>query len=130
MLLLTTPEKADVFCKITPDDLRLTQEEYDVFLVDLIKYASATILNYINRKNLTQTELDDDEFFKMLLESSCLRLIQNYLLVNLQAKNSPIINIDDFNISFPDKKVFTDDIKSDLRGYRIIKVKAVGSTDE
>ena len=127
VLALTTASQVDKFCKVSADDLRLTAQEYSEFISKLITFASATILRYINRLTLTQAELDANAVMKAELESACLRLIQNYLLVNIQAKTSPIVNVNEFTVSFPDRKVFTDDIKKDLNAYRILKAGAVPS---
>lgn len=130
VLALTTATEVDKFCKVNADDLRLTEQEYTEFITKLITFASATILRYLNRKDLTQADLDADEIMKAELESACLRLIQNYLLVNTQAKTSPIVNVDEFTVSFPDRRVFTNDIRDDLKAYRILKANTIPSLEE
>lgn len=114
---------ADVklFAGAKAEDFGMAEADFDAFLGKLLEYAEAEMDGYLNH-SYTAEELAANPRLAAALESVAVRLVNNYLLVNLQARTSPIVTVDQFTVSFPDRRVFTDDLKEALRPYRYQKV--------
>lgn len=119
MLKLVTAAQVELQTKVSPEDLRLTAEQYTTFVVERIDFASATVLSFTNRAAMTQSELDADLVLKSQLAAATLLLIHNYLLVNMQMKTGQLVNVGEFTVAFADRKVFTEDIIKLLLPLRV-----------
>lgn len=122
-MLLTTPEKVNIFCKITPEDLRLTTEEYNAFIESIIFQFSAIILEYTG--NITEEEINENEFLKSILEHIILKMINKFLLQNSKNKIMSINIETEISENVNNDVILTDEIKGILRKFRKIKIKAI-----
>ncbi|MGB9886749.1 MAG: hypothetical protein ACPLRW_07125 [Moorellales bacterium] len=109
-------DKVKMLKLFTAAEFQMTDAEFDTFLDTLLNWASAAISSYCHR-TYSADELAADATLAATLESVTVRMVVNYLLVLQQAKTAPIVRVDDFAVRFTDRRVFTDDLKEELRPY-------------
>ena len=55
------------------------------------------------------------------VKNICLRLVSNMITLAIQRRDSPIIKVNDWTISTGSSNVFTEDLKEDLKPFKIDK---------
>ena len=104
------------FHGLRPQDLRLNKEdesELNRIVIDWIKQAESLIKSYTN--NNFEKNVPD------AVKNICLRLVSNMITLAVQRRDSPIIKVNDWTVTTTSSNVFTEDLKEDLKPFRIEK---------
>ena len=102
---------------VNATDLRLTDTDYDNLVNKIITWATGEINTYLGR-SYTDAELAADATLAATLGSIATHAVDNYLLSQLQRKQTPIIKINDFVVKNPPRIILTNDMKEALNPYR------------
>lgn len=101
---------------VTPQDLRFEKDEEDELnrmLVDWITQAEDMIKHYTN--NNFKKGVPD------AVKNVCTRLVSNMISLAIQRRDTPIIKVNDWQVTTGSSNVFTDDLKEDLKPFMIDK---------
>ena len=113
----TTPEIIIKVNGIKPEHLRLEKEENpDTALTNLlntwITQADAMIDTHCHR-----TFTDTEPASLAVIENVALRLVSNMVGMVRAKQDTPLIKINDWTIQLTSSKIFTDDLKDDLKPF-------------
>lgn len=120
----TTPDKVKMIACAGADDLKKSEEDFDALLTILISWATAEINAYTGRA-YTDAELAADANLATLLESVCVRAVDNWLMTTVQRMTSPIVTINDFTVRYPSRTILTRDMKDSLKEYVVSSSKSL-----
>ena len=101
------------FHGLKPKNLNLDKDDYnglDGIVSDWILQCQSLIETYTNR---TYT----DENVPGAVQNVLIRLVSNMATLAIQRRDSPIIKVNDWNITTLSSDIFTDDLKQDLRPF-------------
>ena len=114
--MMTNVSDVKKFHGLKPQDLRFEKDndaELDRVIVDWISQAEDMIKSYTNN--------DFKKEVPGTVKNVCTRLVSNMIQVAIQRRETPIIKVNDWSITTGSSAVFTDDLKEDLKPFRIEK---------
>ena len=101
------------FQGLKPKNLNLDKDDYtglDGIVSDWILQCQSLIETYTNRKYT-------DDNVPGAVQNVLLRLVSNMATLAIQRRDSPIIKVNDWNITTLSSDIFSDDLKQDLKPF-------------
>lgn len=117
-----TPEDVILITNSKPKHFQLEPgdaEGLDDILMEWISESENMITNYCGR-NFTEP-------VPLAVKNVCKRLTANMIAFATLRRDSPIIKVNDFSSKFVGSEIFTDDLKSDLKPFKLKKKVSVFS---
>ena len=111
-----TPDDVILITNSKPKQFNLEQDDtvgLNNIIQDWIDEAENLITSYCG-KNFTEP-------VPLAVKNVCKRLTANMIAFSSLRKDSPIIKVNDFRSEFVGSEIFTDDLKSDLKPFKIKK---------
>lgn len=119
--MFCTVDEVKDFTGVKPKHLNLSKEDsskLDEILEKWIKQSEGLIKSFCHN-NFTETQYPDG--IPDAVQSVCLRLTSNMVALATARRDTPITTVNDWQISIVNMRIFTNDLKEDLKPYVIDK---------
>lgn len=101
------------FTGVTPISINLEQDDttkLDEILSDWISQAEGLINSYINQ------EYEDNDV-PPAVKNVCIRIVANMVALSQARRETPIVNVNDWNVEIVNMNIFNKELKEDLTPF-------------